>query len=213
MRTNPCIGVDRLRVTVERIPDRRRKHLVGFFQPPVPAHKLPIVIQCQRVLAIKVIRLAVMFFGQLILTESLVQNSQGSVCNLQVGILLQRFLEFLHRGLVHTFAHVLDSQLGIDFSRVPLLLFRKPAFVRRTGTEQQYCCHQPYDNFTSHQINSPFVAATRRSRRRVRSLKSPASCPQAASISSPRVLRVIVTMPAWCRMSRKRSIRSALLLR
>ena len=41
-------------------------------------------------------------------------------------------------------------------------------------------------------------ARARRWRARVRSCTSPASWPQAASMSSPRVLRTVVTMPASC---------------
>src|SRR5688572_253733 len=44
--------------------------------------------------------------------------------------------------------------------------------------------------------------------RRVRSATSPASWPQAAAISSPRVLRVVTVRPARCRISAKRAIRS-----
>ena len=41
----------------------------------------------------------------------------------------------------------------------------------------------------------------------MRSATSPASCPQAAAISSPRVLRVVTVSPALCRTSAKRLMR------
>ena len=51
------------------------------------------------------------------------------------------------------------------------------------------------------------LAQTMVSARRVLSMTSPASCPQAASISSPRVLRTVTITPLLCKISRKRLIR------
>src|SRR5688572_16178496 len=51
-------------------------------------------------------------------------------------------------------------------------------------------------------------SAMRRALRRVRSATSPASWPQAAAMSSPRVLRVVTVTPARLRISAKRLMRS-----
>src|ERR1700694_90138 len=64
-------------------------------------------------------------------------------------------------------------------------------------------------------IEQPFHARTsfngrRRALRRVRAATSPASWPQAAAMSSPRVLRVVTVKPARCRISAKRRMRSGL---
>src|SRR5690606_2195297 len=48
-----------------------------------------------------------------------------------------------------------------------------------------------------------------RSLMRVRSLTSPANCPQAAAISSPRVLRTVVTIPASIRRCANKRTRAA----
>ena len=55
---------------------------------------------------------------------------------------------------------------------------------------------------------APARARARRSATRVRSWTSPASWPQAAAMSSPRVLRIVVTMPPSCSTGAKAAIRS-----
>jgi hypothetical protein len=77
----------------------------------------------------------------------------------------------------------------VQFILLRLSLDADEAQAGKHGAQQQHCLQQE----TRAHARPALIA--RRSRRRVRSCTRPASWPQAASMSSPRVLRVIGGQP------------------
>src|SRR6185295_1684752 len=193
---------------IERIADRLHEVLHRFRLAPALAQEPAIVVvdvavvrrKAQRALEARVGPGPVVHLH----VDQAVHAVRGRVIRVGGGRhaqLLQRDAEIsvavVHRcelgvqlGAVPRVADLADDGAGIDFRR------RR----RRTaGGEQQQA-----EGEQAPQARSSLSATVRR----VRSATSPASWPQAAAMSSPRVLRVVAVSPARARMSAKRRMRS-----
>src|SRR5258706_3082730 len=91
-------------------------------------------------------------------------------------------------------AHLARDLAGLDL---------RPVVLGRASREQREKNQRPPHARTS------LTAMSRRCARRVRSATSPASSPQAAAMSSPRVLRAVTVTPACCSTAAKRRMRSS----
>src|SRR5690606_17283353 len=87
---------------------------------------------------------------------------------------------------------------------------RRSAAGDKRGREDGHPPHASHPLHASHPPHAltSFSATARCALRRVRSATSPASCPQAAAMSSPRVLRVVTVRPARRRISANWAMRA-----
>jgi len=122
-------------------------------------------------------------------------------------ILLERAIElFLGKGQV-ALAQMLHREIEVDLRgalHVCLLLTRVAGAASQANREG----HEPDDGcYSSHDCTATEMSLEP-SRTVVRSFTLPTSWPHAASMSSPRVRRVVATTPFAFKISRKRSIAS-----
>src|SRR5690606_24282738 len=173
----------------------------------MPAQKSAVIILGVGIIRLNIQRFTVMLTGQRDLTHALIQHGYGAVRRRVIAFLLQRLFQFRQRQVPPALLHVAHAQAGVVFGS-PFGIFLGAVILRADGdtTGQQTGTDQTDNALPFHACTSPLAATCRRAWRRLRSLTLPASCPQAASISSPRVRRVIVIMRLASSTSRNRLI-------
>src|SRR5205807_9138762 len=129
----------------------------------------------------------------------------------------ERAVELILRDRELALIQVGDPQLHVVGGRIADLV-RVPPVARYAGREQQQRQRagrqagrdvQSFCGWVAHGCTAtPMTLAPRRTV--VRSMTRPASCPQAASMSSPRVRRMVASTPRCSSSSRKRWMTGAL---
>src|SRR3569623_1511842 len=137
-----------------------------------------------------------MFLRLLILADALIELGNVVIGGSEIGVDRQRIPEFFHGAFVLALLQVGEALLSVDVGGVVAVEF----FCRNAGRQQTGEHYR--ENARPQRHHDTGLPAAARCERRVRSITRPTSCPQAASMSSPRVLRVTVTRPARVTMSR-----------
>src|SRR5690606_39647415 len=125
-----------------------------------------------------------------------------------VPVLLQRPVHLFHGEIHVAAAQVASGKLGVDarcLGRLRAGAARGDTTGQQRGSKRQ-CNDQA---LVVHLVGTFVMWAAMRAARLLLSSTCPASWPQAASMSSPRVRRVTVTSPLRTRMSRKALMRSS----
>jgi len=149
-----------------------------------------------------------MLFSQTGFTNLRKKNRDGLMRFHPVWLKFQGFFKLQARHFIVALTHVHDTQLGIGLCGNLVIDSRVFLLVRGSaGGRKEHINDKQTGSYSHTWPTSTF--SWLRTRRRVLSMNCPASCPQAASISSPRVRRVIVTIPARLRISKKRSMRAS----
>ena len=125
-----------------------------------------------------------------------------------VGIVVERLVEILERDLELALLHVFLAELGMDARRLGLLAsslscltLPLPPFVHAPTSAASARTQQDSGDRAQAACATPSSILRRNSAwRRVRSMTWPFSWPQAASMSSPRVRRTIVSTSASSRI-------------
>ena len=125
----------------------------------------------------------------------------------EIWIEAQSTFEYVDRELGAALPQVPDAEIEIRDRNflVALRRYRRGRRGHAALADQaiQRKCSEFLHSRTGLNVFSP-------SRTRVRSLTWPASCPQAAAMSSPRVRRIVATIPADLSLAQKRSTAPAL---
>src|SRR5688572_27346754 len=193
-------GVERVAQRVQEVLDRVRLARGLAQEPAVVVVDVGVVRRdAQRALEV--------FLGALVLLHLHVHQAVHAVGRRIVGVGRGRVAQLLERHAEVAVAVVERSQLGAQLGAVPRIAdladhgagFLFGRLLGAAGEENEDRQQQKF-----------FHARTsfRARLRRVRSATSPASWPQAAAMSSPRVLRVVTVSPARCSTSAKRLMRS-----
>src|SRR5690606_7549800 len=147
-------------------------------------------------------RLLVVLGGEPGVVQALVGERQHGMRDREVAVELDRPLEPVARELVIAVLEVTRTELVVLLGRLAVVhLLRRVRRGRYAGRQQRRdgkACKQLLRGKTVHAVATFGFFSLKRVR--IRSLTLPANWPQAASMSSPRVRRTVVTRP--CRRSR-----------
>src|SRR6185503_830024 len=193
---------------VERVADRLQEIFDGRGLAPGLAQEPAVVMVDVGVVRRQAQRALEARLGAVVLLELHVNQAEHAVRR-RVARIDRRGGAQLFQRHAHVAGAVVErGELGVELGAVPRvadLADDRAGVVRRLRVRRRRRAprQQQQERNSSHARTS-----FRAKLRRVRSATSPASWPQAAAISSPRVLRVVTVRPARCSTSAKRRMRS-----
>src|SRR3569833_3389371 len=205
------IGHGQFGLRIQRVANGSAELCQAFIVAAAGTEKPAVVVVRVRIVAIEINGAAKIYLGQLVLGQIHVDHAVDVVGRAIAIVSRDRLTQLVERDLVLGARGVGPGQLRectgtFAALAVSLAGCHTAAPVHRLccATRQQCRCNQyPYPFLHAASLCIRFMT------RPLLSATFPASCPQAASISSPRVLRVGTTKPASCRIWRNTRIDSA----
>src|SRR6185369_2553346 len=165
-----------------------------------------VVVLELRVLRLERDRALVVRLGLGLVVEPVIEHGGHEMRAPETRVLLDRAIDLLLRLLQVALAQMLDAELQVDLRGALGLRFGHVGVALASDQTQEADGHDR--RCTLHGCTATEMSFEPR-RTVVRSLTRPTNWPQAASMSSPRVRRVVAITPLLLRISRNRSIAAA----
>ncbi len=190
---------------VERVSDRFHELRDRFIYTVARAEKSPVIVAGLGIGRLQIDGAPEVGIRLGVFTQRGIDQAQAIVCQRIARIDFTGFGELFERDGNLALRIVAGTKLSVYAGAFALLRFC-PVVGGLTGAS----CQHDYTQYAKPLLHVTTSREIRLNVRRVLSCTLPASCPHAASMSSPRVFLVVTTYPACISTSRKRRIFSGL---